>query len=78
MTSRTSGSEGGIEFLSNQDPVSYLTRALTIYEQQVGPTHPDTRIVRENYVRFLRALGRTAQADQVEARDGRRDDSQVE
>jgi tetratricopeptide (TPR) repeat protein len=31
-----------IEFLSNQDSVSYLTRALAIREQALGPMHPDT------------------------------------
>jgi len=28
--------------LSNQDPVFYLTQALSICEEQLGPTHPRT------------------------------------
>ena len=28
--------------MSNQDPVSYLTRALETYERVLGPEHPDT------------------------------------
>ncbi len=28
--------------MSNQDPVSYLTRALAIRERALGPNHPDT------------------------------------
>jgi tetratricopeptide (TPR) repeat protein len=28
--------------LSNQDPISYLTRALAIYEKLLDPEHPST------------------------------------
>ena len=62
MTSRTYGSEGGIEFLSNQDPVSYLTRALAIYVQKLGTDHPRTTRVRENYANLLQEMKQKTEA----------------
>ncbi len=66
MTSCTYGSGGGIEVLSNQGPVSYLTRALQILEQSLGPLHPNTQQGRKNYAILLRAMGRDDEAKQIE------------
>ncbi len=41
-------------------------RALVIYEQKLGPLHPYTLIARGNYVAFLRAIGRDAEARVLE------------
>ncbi len=43
--------------------------ALSIREQIFGPHHPRTRIIRENFVSLLRAMGREEQAIQEEMRD---------
>ena len=41
-------------------------RALAINEQQLGPEHPYTQIVRSNYASFLRDMGKTEEAQKVE------------
>jgi hypothetical protein len=41
--------------LSNQDPVSYLTRALRIREQQLGQEHPDTAEIINDLARLWEA-----------------------
>ena len=37
-------------------------RALAIREQQLGPLHPPTQIIRGNYIALLRTMGRDAEA----------------
>jgi tetratricopeptide (TPR) repeat protein len=44
-------------------------RALTIYEHALGLDHPDTQSAREGYASLLRAMGREAEAIDVEKRD---------
>ncbi len=44
-----------------------FVRALQIREKVLGPRHPDTSSVRKDYVTFLRARGRDAEAQAVEA-----------
>lgn len=39
-------------------PVSYLMRALAIYEQQVGAEHPNTQTIQVNYTSLLEAMNR--------------------
>ena len=46
------------EVLSYQVPVSYLMRALAIDEKRLGPEHPTTAIIRENYQGLLREMKR--------------------
>ena len=41
-------------------------RALAIYEKALGLQHPDTQQVRQNYASLLRAIGRDAEAKQLE------------
>ena len=62
MTSCPSGSGGGTEVLSYQDPVSYLMRALAICEQVLGPEHPHTITTQENYAALLQEMNRTDEA----------------
>ena len=54
--------------MSNQDPVSYLTHALTIYEKAFPPDHPDTATTLENYASLLRKMKRTKEAATFEQR----------
>jgi len=49
--------------LRNQDSVSYLTRALSIREQQVGPEHPDTLGAREGLAVALDQEAKHAEAE---------------
>jgi tetratricopeptide (TPR) repeat protein len=43
-------------------------RALHIWEQVLGPDHPRTQNVVRNYAKFLRKMGREAEASELEAR----------
>ena len=43
-------------------------RSLAIREKALGPEHPDDATSLENYAGLLRATGRTAEADKMEAR----------
>ena len=43
-------------------------RALTIYEKALGPQHPYTQQIRQNYATLLRAMGRNEEAKQLEER----------
>jgi tetratricopeptide (TPR) repeat protein len=43
-------------------------RALAISEQQLGPQHPTTQIIRRNYVALLRTMGRDAEAVALETK----------
>jgi hypothetical protein len=52
--------------LSNQDPVSYLTQALAIREQQLGPKHPHTQKAEKDYASLLRVMGREEEARKLE------------
>ncbi len=49
--------------MSNQDPVSYLTRALTIQEKVLGPEHPDTAQSLNNLASLYRDLGKHEEAE---------------
>ena len=48
--------------MSNQDPVSYLTRALTIREKVLGPDHPFTATTLDNLASLYRDLGKHEEA----------------
>ena len=50
-----------IEVLSHQDSVSYLMRALAIYEKALGPDHPETVKVRKNYTDLLQKMKQKAE-----------------
>ena len=43
-------------------------RALAIAEKALGPEHPTVATLRKNYAASLRAAGRAAEADALEAR----------
>ena len=43
-------------------------RALAIAEKALGPEHPNVATLRKNYGASLRAAGRAAEADALEAR----------
>jgi hypothetical protein len=45
-------------------------RALDIHEKALGPEHPDTITVLENYAALLRKMSREDEADELEARWG--------
>jgi tetratricopeptide (TPR) repeat protein len=49
--------------LSNQDPVSYLTRALAICEQQLGTDHPNTAASLNNLAMLYQKQGKYAEAE---------------
>ena len=46
-------------------------RALPIFEQALGPTHPKVATCRANYAQLLRQMKRTAEAVALEARANR-------
>ena len=43
-------------------------RSLAIKEKALGPEHPNVAQGLENYAALLRAIGRTSEADKMEAR----------
>jgi len=43
-----------------------LKRSLSIYEQQLGTSHPSTQTVRENYIALLHILGHDEEAKALE------------
>ncbi len=43
-------------------------RSLAIWEEALGPEHPNVATSLENYAALLRATGHTAEADKMEAR----------
>ncbi|HYU75545.1 MAG TPA: tetratricopeptide repeat protein [Ktedonobacteraceae bacterium] len=43
--------------MSNQEPISYLTRALAIREKVFGFDHPYTKRTREDYTNLLQKMG---------------------
>ena len=49
--------------MSNQDPLSYLTRALAIRERVLGPDHPDTSHSLNNLAALYQAQGKYEQAE---------------
>jgi tetratricopeptide (TPR) repeat protein len=49
--------------LSNQEPISYLTRALAIREQQLGPHHPGTANSLNNLALLYRDQGKYPEAE---------------
>jgi len=49
--------------LSNQDPLSYLTRALAIRERVLGPDHPDTSHSLNNLAALYDNQGKYEQAE---------------
>jgi tetratricopeptide (TPR) repeat protein len=56
---------GGTEVLNHQDPVSYLMRALAIYEQVLGPNHPDTASSLNNLAALYGNQGQYAEAESL-------------
>ena len=52
----------------SSDAEALFKRALIIFEQTLGETHPNTQRVRERYVSLLRKLRRDQEADEVEGR----------
>jgi tetratricopeptide (TPR) repeat protein len=55
----------GIEVLSYQDPVSYLTHALFIFEQQLGPNHPHIAFTLYNLANLYRDQGKDQQTESL-------------
>ncbi len=51
--------------MSNQDPLSYLTRALAICEQQLGPLHPHTATSLNNLAALYKSQGKYEQAESL-------------
>ncbi len=54
--------------MSNQEPISYLTRALAIDEKVYGLEHPEVATDLENYAALLRATKRKGEAAKLEER----------
>ncbi len=72
--SRKTASPGGITTAATgyqgryAESEPFYKRALTIVEKALGPEHPNVATSLENYALLLRATGRTAEADKMEAR----------
>ena len=54
--------------MSNQDPVSYLTRALVIREKGLGPEHPDTASTLNNLAVLYHDQGKYEEAESLHQR----------
>ena len=50
------------------DAEPLFRRSLAIQEKALGPEHPNVATSLENYAAWLRGTGRTAEADNMEAR----------
>ena len=49
--------------MSNQDPISYLTRAMTIDEKVLGPEHPGLSIDLNNLALLYQNQGKYGEAE---------------